>query len=190
MADSQQEPKDPQAPDSSLAPVSASEPVRGEHLSANPHIEEMLADLQARLEVNAEYTSHTGPLPAPETYREYAEIIPDGANRIMSMAEAEQAHRHAMQREESKRRDREQDRADNGLKSASLIGVVGFTVAALFGALDHAAAGTTLAGATLVSLTWSFLAGTSTAKAARFQELREIQKGSKSPTEESKEKPT
>jgi len=37
---------------------------------------------------------HSGPLPAPQTLELYAKIIPEGAERIMSMAEKEQAFRH------------------------------------------------------------------------------------------------
>nr|WP_314542479.1 DUF2335 domain-containing protein [uncultured Ottowia sp.] len=37
-----------------------------------------------------------GPLPPPHTLAQFNEIIPHGAERIMVMAEKEQAHRHAM----------------------------------------------------------------------------------------------
>lgn len=37
--------------------------------------------------------SHSGPLPDPESLARYNEIITDGANRIMKMAENQQAHR-------------------------------------------------------------------------------------------------
>lgn len=39
---------------------------------------------------------HIGPLPDPETLAAYSNLIPDGANRIMVMAEKEQAHAHLM----------------------------------------------------------------------------------------------
>jgi uncharacterized membrane protein len=41
--------------------------------------------------------SHLGPLPHPDLYEHYAAIIPDGANRIMAMAEREQRQRHRME---------------------------------------------------------------------------------------------
>ena len=37
--------------------------------------------------------SHSGPLPDPETLKEYGEIIPNGAERIMKMAESQSTHR-------------------------------------------------------------------------------------------------
>ena len=36
---------------------------------------------------------HAGPLPDPETLRRYNDIITNGADRIMQMAEKEQSHR-------------------------------------------------------------------------------------------------
>ena len=41
---------------------------------------------------------HSGPLPDPETLREYADIIPNGAERIMKMAENQQMHGINMER--------------------------------------------------------------------------------------------
>ena len=46
-----------------------------------------------------EATFHRGPLPPPETLRQYDEILPGSADRIMKTAEANMAHR----REERKR---------------------------------------------------------------------------------------
>jgi hypothetical protein len=50
----------------------------------------------------------TGPLPPHEDLEAYGRIIPDGANRIMQMAEKEQQHRHT--------REDENDRAEIKLK--------------------------------------------------------------------------
>jgi len=36
----------------------------------------------------------SGPLPPPATLKQFDEVIPGGAERILRMAEAEQAHRH------------------------------------------------------------------------------------------------
>ena len=38
--------------------------------------------------------THSGPLPAPETYAQYNEVHPGAAERILRMAEKEQDHRH------------------------------------------------------------------------------------------------
>ena len=40
----------------------------------------------------------SGPLPAPETLRQYGEVMPGLDERIVSMAEREQGHRHDLDR--------------------------------------------------------------------------------------------
>lgn len=47
--------------------------------------------------------SRSGPLPSPEDLAEYANIIPNGAERIMAMAEKEQGHRHELNNTISRR---------------------------------------------------------------------------------------
>ncbi|MFD2961024.1 MULTISPECIES: DUF2335 domain-containing protein [Olivibacter] len=47
--------------------------------------------------------SRSGPLPSPEDLAEYANIIPNGAERIMAMAEKEQNHRHDLNNTISRR---------------------------------------------------------------------------------------
>jgi uncharacterized membrane protein len=63
---------------------------------ADPVIEALpLANRAAVAGVIARISSfHSGPLPDADTLREYGEIIPDGAERIMALVEGESAHRH------------------------------------------------------------------------------------------------
>ena len=42
---------------------------------------------------------YSGPLPPPEMLREYEEVLPNAAERIMTMAEAEQGHRHRWEKQ-------------------------------------------------------------------------------------------
>lgn len=46
---------------------------------------------------HVQQTSWSGPLPAPAALREFDSIVPNGAARIMAMAEAEQTHRIKME---------------------------------------------------------------------------------------------
>lgn len=43
---------------------------------------------------------HAGPLPDPRSLERYRDLIPNGAERIMAMAEREQRHRHDMEKRE------------------------------------------------------------------------------------------
>lgn len=44
------------------------------------------------------HKTHIGPLPSPETLSEYSLLIPDGADRIMKMAEKQLEHRMYMEK--------------------------------------------------------------------------------------------
>lgn len=48
------------------------------------------------MRVQQTVTQHSGPLPAPETLREYNLVNPTFAERIMQMAEADMNHLHKM----------------------------------------------------------------------------------------------
>lgn len=50
------------------------------------------------LQVIAEVSPHHGPIPPPETFQAYDTILPGAADRILSMAEREQAHRMEWER--------------------------------------------------------------------------------------------
>lgn len=45
------------------------------------------------LSVTSTQVHHSGPIPPAEELRRYGEIVPNGAERIMTMAEQQQAHR-------------------------------------------------------------------------------------------------
>ena len=48
--------------------------------------------------IHQEMTRHSGPLPAPETFSAYDKVLPGAAERILTMAEKAQSHRHEMER--------------------------------------------------------------------------------------------
>ena len=70
---------------------------------------------------------HRGPLPAPQTLREYEQILPGVADRIVSQAERQSAHRMELERTVVTSEGR---RSWAGWASATLIGV-GVLVAAV-----------------------------------------------------------
>lgn len=43
-------------------------------------------------------TIHQGPLPAPEDFAAYDQVVPGAADRILAMAEAQSAHRQQLER--------------------------------------------------------------------------------------------
>ncbi len=41
---------------------------------------------------------YSGPIPPPEMMREFDSIVPGAADRILSMAERQEAHRHSLEK--------------------------------------------------------------------------------------------
>ncbi|SHG33297.1 DUF2335 domain-containing protein [Flavobacterium johnsoniae] len=78
--------------------------VKEELESLNPHIFDGIGD-KKKGELLKSFTQltmrverhHSGPLPPAEMLVQYDTVIPDGANRIMIMAEKQQEHRMAME---------------------------------------------------------------------------------------------
>lgn len=54
---------------------------------------------QPGLSVHTQQMQWSGPLPPPAALEKFNEIIPNGADRIVKMAEAEQAHRHTYEKD-------------------------------------------------------------------------------------------
>ena len=98
---------------SKTAKPSPSSDATGENLPAmvRKEIDQELSQLESQLEpqtrvhvrqsmvrIAHEIAEFSGPLPPPSYLREYDIIIPGAADRIISMAEAEQKHRHHWER--------------------------------------------------------------------------------------------
>lgn len=52
---------------------------------------------QRMLAMRAEFRSFSGPLPPPEVLARYSEVVPNGAERILAMAERQSAHRESLE---------------------------------------------------------------------------------------------
>lgn len=100
--------------------------------------------------------SHSGPLPDPETLSHYNEIIPNGAERIMVMAEKQSDHRLAM---ESKVVNSQQNQSGRGQNYAFIIAIV--VLIASFACIftGHGVEGTIIGTLDLASLVTVFILG-------------------------------
>lgn len=92
---------------------------------------------------------YSGPLPQPKDLAEYNSLIPDGANRIMAMAEKEQEARHKFNYDASKSRNKGQNYA-----MCSVILITGLS--AYLGAYI---ASSTIMVSALVAIVGSFVIG-------------------------------
>jgi uncharacterized membrane protein len=115
----------------------------------------------------------SGPLPLPAMLREYEEILPGSAHRIVTMAESQGAHRQRLEQQVVTGDSR---RSNLGLASGFVVAIVGFVVAGYFAYLGHPIEGTVLASADLVALVGVFIYGTTSRKAERTSRVEALSK--------------
>lgn len=108
--------------------------------------------------------SFTGPIPPPELLRQYDEIIPSGANRILTMAENQSSHRIELERTVIKGDNR---RANAGLATGFIFGLIAFYLSYLLVMAGHDLAGIALGTTDLVALVGTFVYGTRARKQER-----------------------
>ncbi len=104
-----------------------------------------------------------GPIPDPITLEQYNRILPDAANRIVSMAEKEQEHRHRMQEKliDAQVNDTKQERDERRLGQifGLSIGVVSILAGSITAILASPIAGGFIGSAGVVGLVSVFVLG-------------------------------
>jgi uncharacterized membrane protein len=118
-----------------------------------------------RTTVQTQAMSFQGPIPPPELLREYNEIVPDGADRIVKMAEAQSAHRIELESIVVKGDDR---RANWGLVTGFTIGIVIIVLSFILILFGHDVSGTILGSVDLIGLIGVFVYG----RSVRMKELQ------------------
>jgi uncharacterized membrane protein len=118
--------------------------------------EDQVAAAQATLHTITHSQSFSGPLPPPQVLQQYNAAHPDLANRIVQMAENEQAHRHLIENTALQGSINAEKR---GQRYALAICMV--VVLASFGIIwkGYQISGTILAGGTLSTLAYVFITG-------------------------------
>lgn len=97
---------------------------------------------------------YAGPLPDPETFKKYEKVCPGAADRIITMAENQSAHRQAM---ENKFIDSRVKNSFIGLWMAFIIGIVIIVCGVVCILLNHSIAGTIFSGLGVVSVISAFI---------------------------------
>lgn len=100
--------------------------------------------------------SHSGPLPDAETLIKYNSVIPNGADRIMKMAENQQEHRMII---EKKIIFEQSSQSKLGQWFGLVIGIVGISCGTFLAYSGETTVGGIIAGGTVVSLVSVFVIG-------------------------------
>jgi uncharacterized membrane protein len=101
-------------------------------------------------------SSFSGPLPSPESVAEYNRHIPNGADRIMSMAEQQQSHRMQIEKTAVTR---QFNQSSTGQWMGFIIGIVVVLIAAYLGVNGERVLAGILGGGDLVALVAVFVLG-------------------------------
>ena len=99
---------------------------------------------------------HSGPLPDPDTLIKYDSVIPEGADRVMKMAEKQQEHRMKI---ESKVINSQSSQSKLGQIFGLIIGIVGIASGTYLASIGATYVGGIIAGGTVVSLVSVFVIG-------------------------------
>lgn len=100
--------------------------------------------------------SHSGPLPDAETLIKYNSVIPEGADRIMKMAENQQNHRISV---ESNLVASQSSQSKLGQVFGLIIGLAGIGCGTYLATIGQDVVGSIIAGGTVVSLVSVFVIG-------------------------------
>lgn len=129
------------------------------------------AEEDFRTVASAKIESYRGPLPQPEAMREYESALPGAADRILSMAERQAAHRIDI---ENRALELEHlgvtsafARANRGLNLGALVAVVIVAGGAFMAFLGYPEAGGGVIGGTIVGLAATFVYGARSQNRAR-----------------------
>ena len=110
---------------------------------------------------------YSGPLPLPAHFREYEEILPGAAERILALTEKQSAHRQYLEKHVAKGDGR---RAWAGLVTGGLLagGCIGGGIWLV--SLGHATGGIAISTASVVSLASVFVYGSRSRRLERIQQ--------------------
>lgn len=108
----------------------------------------------------------SGPLPPATELARYDEILPGAAERIISMAERQAAHRQELERFAVHAEDR---RSWAGLVVGGVLALAFLTGSVVLGLNDQAWLGGVLGGTTLISIVGTFVYGTRSRRSEREQ---------------------
>jgi uncharacterized membrane protein len=132
-----------------------------------PKIEEVIippARQERRQSTRMEVSYHQGPIPPPELLAQYNDIIPNGADRIMRMAEEQAKHRQYL---EKKVINSDITRSYSGLVAAFFLATGSIGGGVYVTSIGQGIYGVAIFGTTIISLVTTFIYGTNSRKKER-----------------------
>lgn len=103
-----------------------------------------------------EQKTFSGPLPPPAILEKYNNIIENGAERIMKMAENQSKHRIELEKYAIKEELRQ---SNNGQKYGFVLAIIGMLIALLLAYIDHGTVAGIFGTTTIIGLVTTFVIG-------------------------------
>ncbi len=100
--------------------------------------------------------SFSGPLPHPDILRQFEQVAPGSAERIIKMAEDQSSHRRDL---EKKVIESDISRSKWGQVLGFVIAITGLLVSVVIGIFGNPIAGVVMGAGTIASLVWVFMYG-------------------------------
>jgi len=123
---------------------------------AKKHLQNHGSQSHIRTITASKSSVHIGPLPHPDLLAKYNEIIPDGANRIMTMAEKQQDHRSALENLAVRA---QLQQSAKGQIFGFIISIIGLAISVSCILTGHELGGSILGGGGLLGLVSVFVYG-------------------------------
>jgi uncharacterized membrane protein len=145
----------------------------------------MRRGLGVRIEQHSSIQMRSSPLPDPSELAAYSQIIPNGADRIMKMAEEQAAHRISIEKIVVTS---QQNQASFGQVCGLIIGLSGLAMATYAAVSGQPAFGGVIGGTTLVSLVSVFLVSRHSQKRELGQKQQQITRPPSPPSQKNRRK--
>lgn len=102
------------------------------------------------------FKSFSGPLPSPEVLEGYNNVVRDGAERIVSMAEKQSNHRMQLEDYAIKK---QLEQGKTGQNYGFILVLIALGISLLLGLKGHETVATVIASTTIVAITTAFVLG-------------------------------
>jgi len=135
---------------------------------SDPKAENLLQIIRREISLSSTFR---GPLPPPDILARYNDAVPDGAERIIALAERQAEHRSAL---ETRVVDADIKRANWGLVAAFVVALAFLLVSYLLIDGGNAAAGVFLGTVDLAGLVGAFIYGTVSRRSERQQRVKTL----------------
>lgn len=119
--------------------------------------------------IRQELSFYSGPLPSPRVLREFDEVVPGSARRLIDRFEKQSDHRMAM---EEKNLDASIDRANRGLVAGLIVVVLALATALILGLNGQEVAAAAIGGGSLATVAGVFVYGSINQRRERVEKTK------------------